>query len=148
MTQSDPNYDNSGAQRHLALYLSDPEQGHLIRPWGDDRMVTTLLLTSIGNKSGEPRTTPLIYKKVDEGYVIIGSLAGSPNHPSWYRNLAATPDCTIQVGALKTAARARVTNGAERQRFWDAAAGQFPDYLAYQAKTEREIPVVLLEPLA
>jgi len=148
MTISDPNYDNSNAKKHLARYLEDPESAHVIYPFGDDRPVTTLLLTTTGNKSGELRTTPLIYKQVGGDYVIVGSLAGSDNHPSWFRNLQANQNCTVQAGTTRTAARARIPSGAERQRFWNEAAAQFPTYDIYQAKTDREIPVVVLTPIA
>ena len=141
-------YDNSGAQAHLQLYLKDPDKAQFIYPHGEDKPVTTLLLTTTGRKSGLSRTTPLIYKKVGDAYIIVASLGGNPEHPLWYLNLVATPDCEIQVGRVTLKAKARTVPDGERERLWAAAAEQFPDYNDYQARTQRQIPVVALEPVA
>lgn len=140
-------YDNSNAQAHLAIYRADPAKGHLIYPKGDGKPVTTLLLTTKGRKSGAQRTTPLIYREVDGAYVIVASLAGAPTHPAWYLNLVGHPDCDIQIAHDHLRVRARVASGTERERLWRAAAEQWPDYDDYQARTERQIPVVVLEPV-
>jgi deazaflavin-dependent oxidoreductase (nitroreductase family) len=79
--------------------------------------------------------------------VIVGSTGGAPAHPSWYLNLVANPEVTVQVGAETFTARARTASGSERQRLWSMMAAIFQNYDAYQAKTEREIPVVVLDPI-
>jgi deazaflavin-dependent oxidoreductase (nitroreductase family) len=140
-------YDNSGSQAHLRQYLENPEQAQFIYPHGKDKPVTTLLLTTTGRKSGQPRTTPLIYKKVDKAYVIVASLGGNPEHPLWYLNLEAAPDCVIQVGRETLKVKARTVPDGERERLWAEAVMQYPDYNEYQARTQRKIPVVALEPV-
>jgi deazaflavin-dependent oxidoreductase (nitroreductase family) len=106
-----------------------------------------LLLTTKGRKSGEPRTTPLIYEKSGDAYVIVASKGGTPDHPGWYLNLTAEPQVELQVEDEVFPARARTATGEERERLWELAARQWPDYDAYQEKTDREIPVVVLERL-
>lgn len=140
-------YDNSNAKAHTEKYLTDPENAQFIYPYGKDKPVTTLLLTTTGRKSGELRTTPLIYKKVGEAYVIVASLGGNPEHPFWYLNLLSNPDCTIQVGRTVLKARARTVPDDERTRLWTEAARQYPDYDEYQSRTSRKIPVVAVEPV-
>ncbi|MFN8606986.1 MAG: nitroreductase family deazaflavin-dependent oxidoreductase [Vulcanimicrobiota bacterium] len=131
---------------HRKLYLRDPERGHL---WdssvvGGPGPVPTLLLTTIGRKSGQKRVMPLIYGKVEQGYVVVASKGGAPNHPDWYVNLKANPEVELQVASLRLSARAETVSGAERQRLWDLMLPIWPSYADYQKKTEREIPVVLL----
>jgi deazaflavin-dependent oxidoreductase (nitroreductase family) len=109
------------------------------------RGAKVLLLTTTGRTTGAPRTAPLIYEDVDGAYVIVASKGGAPEHPGWYRNLLADPDVTVQVEADVFAARARTAEGDERSRLWAAAARQWPDYDEYQKRTDREIPVVVLE---
>jgi proline iminopeptidase len=104
-----------------------------------------LLLTTKGRNSGEPRTTPLIYENADGAYVIVASKGGAPEHPGWYRNLAKDPEVEVQVLADVFPARARTAEGDERERLWRLAAQQWPDYDSYQQRTDREIPVVVLE---
>ena len=104
-----------------------------------------LLLTTKGRRTGEPRTTPLIYEDADGAYVIVASKGGAPEHPGWYRNLVKNPDVEVQVRDEVFRARARTAEGEERERLWRRAAQQWPDYDAYQRKTDREIPVVVLE---
>ena len=105
-----------------------------------------LLLTTKGRKTGEPRTTPLISENADDGkYVIVASKGGAPEHPGWYRNLSKDPQVELQVKDEVFPARARTAEGEERERLWKLAAQQWPDYDSYQEKTDREIPVVVLE---
>ncbi|HVV57385.1 MAG TPA: nitroreductase family deazaflavin-dependent oxidoreductase [Gaiellaceae bacterium] len=104
-----------------------------------------LLLTTKGRTTGEPRTTPLIYENDGDAYVIVASKGGAPEHPGWYRNLAKEPLVELQVKDEVFPARARTATGEERERLWKLAARQWPDYDAYQTKTDREIPVVVLE---
>jgi len=134
---------------HIALYERDPEKAHLwdSTPLGGPGRLPTLLLTTTGRKSGEPRALPLIYGEFDGCYVVVASKGGMPRHPLWFSNLEAEPRCEIQVGPKKLAARARVAEGDERERLWQAMAEIYPPYDDYQSNTEREIPVVVLEPV-
>ena len=104
-----------------------------------------LLLTTKGRKTGEPRTSPLIYENDGDRYVIVASKGGAPEHPGWYRNLSKSPDVELQVMDEVFPARARTVEGEERDRLWKLAAQQWPAYDDYKQKTEREIPVVVLE---
>ena len=104
-----------------------------------------LLLTTKGRNTGEPRTTPLIYEEAGDRYVIVASKGGAPEHPGWYRNLAKQPQVELQVKDDVFPARARTASGEERERLWKLAAKQWPDYDQYQTRTDREIPVVVLE---
>jgi deazaflavin-dependent oxidoreductase (nitroreductase family) len=104
-----------------------------------------LLLTTNGRKTGEPRTTPLIYEDDGDRYVIVASKGGTPENPGWYRNLEKDPNVELQVLDEVFPARARTAEGEERERLWKLVNQQWPDYDNYQAKTEREIPVVVLE---
>lgn len=133
---------------HVELYLNDPEKAHM---WdaslgGGTGMIPTLLLIMTGRKSGETKMLPLIYKKVDDNYVIIASKGGAPSHPAWYLNIMASPDCEIRVGAASCKVRAREAQGAERERLWDELVEIYAPYTDYQARTDRQIPVVVLEP--
>jgi deazaflavin-dependent oxidoreductase (nitroreductase family) len=135
-------------QRHVELYLkSDGAEGHVVdlgRPGAPE--VNCLLLQTIGRKSKEPRTTPLIYGKDAKGFVIVASKGGAPNHPAWFLNLRDQPEVRFQVADKKYRGVARIASGAERQSLFRMMAGLFPPYDSYQAKTAREIPVVVLEP--
>ena len=105
-----------------------------------------LLLTTRGAKSGDTRVHPLAFTRDGDNYVIIASKGGSPTHPAWYHNLVANPEVTVEVGTDKFAARARVTEGEERERLYAAQAAIMPGFAEYQRKTSRQIPVVVLEP--
>ena len=106
-----------------------------------------LLLTTTGRRTGNETTTPLIYEQDGDKYVIVASKGGAPGHPGWYRNLAKTPEVVVQVKDEVFKARARTAEGEERERLWKLVNQQWPDYDAYQTRTEREIPVVVLERL-
>lgn len=108
------------------------------------RGTTILLLTTTGRSSGEPRTTPLIHRVDDGRWVIVASKGGTPEHPAWFLNLEADPEATIQVRDEEIPVRASVAEGEERDRLWRDMAGVWPDYDAYQARTDREIPIVVL----
>ena len=134
--------------QHRELYLRDPEKGHY---WdstvvGGPGPVQTLLLTTTGRKTGQSRIMPLIYGKVEDGYVIIASKGGAPQHPDWYVNLEANPEVEVQVAREKFTARAETVSGAKRQQYWELMLPIWPPYADYQTKTDREIPVVLLRP--
>ena len=125
---------------HLRRYqATDGADGHL---WNG---VPCLLLTTIGRKSGASLTLPLIYGRDADRVLIVASRGGAPDHPAWYKNLAAQPRVSVQVAADKFAAMARTAAGDERSRLWNAMAKIWPAYNEYQAKTTREIPVVVLE---
>jgi deazaflavin-dependent oxidoreductase (nitroreductase family) len=135
---------------HIELYKTDPEAAHM---WdssslGGPGVLPTLLLTTTGRKSGEPRLAPLIYGAAGDSFVIIGSKGGFPTHPFWYLNLLANPECELQVGARHLRARARTAEGEERERLWKQLAGIYPPYDDYQKTAgERQIPVVVLDPV-
>lgn len=104
-----------------------------------------LLLTTKGHKSGQVRTTPLIFVQDGDAVAIIASKGGAPEHPGWYLNLHAQPRVQVQVKGDVFDATARTADGAERARLWDDAVKVWPQYADYQAATDREIPVVVLE---
>jgi deazaflavin-dependent oxidoreductase (nitroreductase family) len=125
---------------HIRRYVaSDGKSGH---EWSG---VNTLLLTTVGRKTGKLRRTALIYGQDGDRYVVVGSKGGSPNHPAWYLNLRDNPEVHLQVGPKKLVARARTATAEERQRLWELMASIWPDYESYQKRTSRQIPVVLLE---
>jgi F420H(2)-dependent quinone reductase len=105
-----------------------------------------LLLDHVGAKSGKRRTSPLLYIPDGERYVIVASKGGFPKHPAWFHNLRAQPDVTVQVGSAKREVRARVATGTERERLWRRAVELYGPYADYQKRTERQIPLVVLEP--
>ncbi len=104
-----------------------------------------LLLTTTGEKSGEARTTPLVYSSDGNRIVIIASYAGAPKHPAWFLNLRANPEVTIELDDETFAARAIIPDGEERQRLFDQQAAAMPQFNEYQSKTSRQIPVVVIE---
>lgn len=104
-----------------------------------------LLLTTVGARSGESRTTPLVHTRDGDRYVIIASKGGAPTNPSWYHNLLANPRATVEVGAERFDVIASVAEGAERDRLFASQAAQMPNFAEYQRKTRRRIPVVVLE---
>lgn len=107
-----------------------------------------LLLTTTGRKSGQPRTSALTYLPQGGRYVVIASYLGEPRHPAWWLNLQANPDAEIQVGGRHIAVRAREAEGDEREWLWADAVARAHDYAAYQERTTRRIPVVILDPRA
>jgi deazaflavin-dependent oxidoreductase (nitroreductase family) len=135
-----PGDDDLFGQEHVRVYRkTGGEHGY---NW---RGTTILLLTTRGSVSGEEHTTPLIHRTDDGRWVIVASRGGAPDHPSWYKNLAANPDVTIQVKDEVIPAHARTAEGEERERLWRLMTEVWPAYDDYQRKTEREIPVVVLE---
>src|SRR4029450_9739819 len=107
---------------------------------------SVLVLHTVGRKSGETRKFPLIYGRDGEDYVIVASKGGAPQHPGWYLNLGAHPDVAIRVRDRVIPVRARTGTAADRARVWPIMTKEWPPYDEYQAKTKREIPVVLLHP--
>jgi deazaflavin-dependent oxidoreductase (nitroreductase family) len=125
---------------HVQRYQeTDGEVGYL---WNG---VTALLLTMTGRKSGQQRTIPIIFTQVGDAYVIIASKGGSPTHPAWYLNLLGDPHVRVQVKGDKFDAIARTAESPEREQLWAAAIKQWPNYDVYQSRTDRQIPVVVLE---
>ena len=134
---------------HIRIYReSGGKEGHL---WdasiaGEGLGLTpTLLLTTTGRKSGKQRTMPLIYGKVGDKHIVIGSKGGSETHPAWYLNLLANPEVNLQVATENFNARARIATGDERAQIWKHMLTVYPPYQDYQNRTKREIPVVVLE---
>jgi deazaflavin-dependent oxidoreductase (nitroreductase family) len=110
--------------------------------------VPVLLLIATGRKTGRQRTTPLLYVEDGGRYVVVASAGGAASHPAWYLNLGSNPDATIQVGRRRLAVRAETAGPEERTRLWAQLTQMWPQYDDYQAKTRREIPVVILTPAA
>jgi deazaflavin-dependent oxidoreductase (nitroreductase family) len=105
-----------------------------------------LLLDHVGARSGTLRTTPLLYVPDGENLVIVASKGGFPKHPAWFHNLRANPVTYAQVGAERRRVRARPATAAERPRLWELAVAVWPGYEDYRARTDRKIPLVVLEP--
>ncbi|MBA0124510.1 nitroreductase family deazaflavin-dependent oxidoreductase [Haloechinothrix sp. YIM 98757] len=126
---------------HVRRYEeTDGEVGHI---WLNDTPV--LVLTTTGRKSGATRKSALIYQEYGDSYVVVASKGGADTHPDWYLNLRANPRVEVQVGAETFAAEARTAGAEERAELWPKMAAVWPDYDKYQASTDREIPVVVLD---
>ena len=127
---------------HVAIYrATDGRVGHHI-----PGVPPMLLLDHVGAKTGTRRTAALAYVEDGLNVAIIASKGGHPKHPSWFHNLMAHPDVTVQIGKDRRAVRARVASREERARLWPRAVKAWPGYGTYQERTDREIPVVILEP--
>ena len=142
-----PDWMLEHANRYLASGGSDGHMYKVTVPERGEITVPALLLTTAGRKSGDKFIFPLFYGTDGGGYFVIASKGGAPQHPGWYRNILANPDVEVQVGTKKMNARARTTEGEERLRLWKKALEFWPPYADYQLKTEREIPVVVLDPV-
>ncbi len=139
--------DYSWLREHTQRYLNDPEGAHNwdASPVGGSGLVPTLLLTTTGRKSGERRPTPLLYQPTGSGFIVVASRGGADFHPAWYLNLLENPECEVTVGRFGYTATARTLSSEERPAYWEWMTRFWPDYLAYQARTDREIPVVILD---
>jgi deazaflavin-dependent oxidoreductase (nitroreductase family) len=127
-------------QEHVTRYVeTDGQEGH---EW---QGTVVLILTTIGRRSGLPRPTPLIYGRQGDDYLVVASRGGSDEHPAWYRNLQANPEVQVQVLGERFEARARTATAAERPAMWQTMTAKWPAYDQYQQRTDREIPVVVLE---
>jgi deazaflavin-dependent oxidoreductase (nitroreductase family) len=111
----------------------------------DWRGTQTLLLTTTGRTSGEPRTTPLIYARSGDDFLVVASKGGSDEPPGWYDNLSKQPEVVVQVLGETFSARARTAGAEEKPAMWATMVAEWPAYEGYQASTDREIPVVVLE---
>jgi deazaflavin-dependent oxidoreductase (nitroreductase family) len=105
-----------------------------------------LLLDHVGAKSGARRTTPLVFARDGQNVILIASKGGYPKNPAWFHNLVANPDTTIQIGSKRTNVHARIAKPEERERLWRLAVEVYGGYEDYRRRTEREIPLVVLEP--
>ncbi|MFL5826200.1 MAG: nitroreductase family deazaflavin-dependent oxidoreductase [Thermoleophilaceae bacterium] len=105
-----------------------------------------LLLEHVGAKSGAKRVNPLVYVEDGDDVVLVASKGGYPRNPAWFHNLRANPDVMIQIGRERRPVRARVASAEERERLWPMAVEVYGGYRGYQERTEREIPLVILEP--
>lgn len=136
---------------HANRYLSSGgTDGHMYKanpPGYGEMTVPSLMLTTTGRKSGEKYMFPLYYGQTGNSYIIVASKGGAPDHPGWYKNLLANPEAEIMVGTKKIKVHARTAAGEERKRLWPEALKFWPPYADYQKKTQREIPVVVLDPV-
>jgi deazaflavin-dependent oxidoreductase (nitroreductase family) len=127
-------------QEHVDRYVATGgEEGH------DWEGTQTLILTTTGRKSGEPRPQALIYGRHGQDYLVVASRGGSPTHPAWYLNLDANPDVEVQVWGDRFGAHARTATPEEKAELWPIMTKEWPAYDDYQRTTERDIPVVVLE---
>jgi deazaflavin-dependent oxidoreductase (nitroreductase family) len=109
-------------------------------------LAPSLLLEHTGAKSGKSRTSPLVYGVDGQNLILVASKGGYPKHPAWFHNLMAHPDTTVQVGSQRTAVHARTATPEERDRLWSLMVGVYGGYEDYRRRTDREIPLVILEP--
>ncbi|MEV0627268.1 nitroreductase family deazaflavin-dependent oxidoreductase [Nonomuraea wenchangensis] len=127
-------------KEHVRRYQeTDGAEGH---DWNN---TTVLLLTTKGRNSGRPYTTPLIYQRHGDLYLVVASYGGAPDDPQWYKNLRADPEVEVQVKGERFAARARPARPEEKPEMWRVMTATWPQYDEYQQKTDREIPIVVLE---
>ena len=127
-------------QEHVERYReTDGEEGH------DWQGTTTLILTTKGRRSGQERPTPLIYQPYGDDYLIVASKGGADEPPAWYLNLEADPEVDVQIRGDRFKARARTAGSEEKPDMWRTMTATWPAYDEYQQKTDREIPVVVLE---
>ena len=131
-----------GAEHTRKYRETGGEEGH------DWQGTQTLILTTTGRKSGDRRDAPLIYGRSGDDYLIVASKGGAPQPPAWFLNLEANPDAEIQVHAEHVKVRARIATPEEKPALWTIMTAEWPSYDEYQTKTTREIPVVVLEPVA
>jgi deazaflavin-dependent oxidoreductase (nitroreductase family) len=128
-------------EEHVRRYQeTDGEVGYI---WNG---VPILLLSTTGRKTRRPRTTPLIFGRDGDDYLVVASMGGAPMHPNWYKNLLADPEALIQVRAEQLKVTARTAEDDEKPRLWKIVTEQWPNYDVYQTRTDRVIPVVVLSP--
>jgi deazaflavin-dependent oxidoreductase (nitroreductase family) len=128
-------------EEHVQQYqATDGQAGYL---WNG---VPTLLLTTTGRRSGQPRTSALIFGRDADEHLVVASMGGAPRHPSWYLNLTANPMAEIQVRADHIPVVARTASDDDKQRLWRIMTDVWPNYDVYQSRTDRAIPVVVLSP--
>ena len=130
-----------GSGVHSGVYRAT--KGKLLGRMGKSPI---LLLNTVGRKTGQKRTTPLLYAMDGENFVLIASKGGAPTHPAWHLNLMANPDSTVEIGDRKLRVRAEEVGGEEKARLWQKMVEMYSSYDDYQKKTNREIPLLLLHP--
>jgi deazaflavin-dependent oxidoreductase (nitroreductase family) len=135
-------YESSGGTQGttLSVLVTRGEDEHL-------RDLPVVILTTLGAKSGKIRKTPLMRVEHNGLYAVVASMAGAPQHPVWYHNVVADPRVELQDGPVRRDMRAREVSGEEKALWWARAVEAFPDYAEYQKKTDRQIPVLVLEPV-
>ncbi|MFF7276481.1 nitroreductase/quinone reductase family protein [Streptomyces griseorubiginosus] len=136
-------YESSGGTQGTTLSV-------LVAREEDERLrdLPVVILTTLGAKSGKIRKTPVMRVEHDGSYAVVASMAGAPTHPVWYHNAAADPRVELQDGPVRQDMLAREVTGDEKALWWARAVEAFPDYAEYQKNTDREIPVLVLEPAA
>jgi deazaflavin-dependent oxidoreductase (nitroreductase family) len=128
-------------QEHVDRYVAtDGDEGY---DWRNGTNI--LILTPTGRRSGEPKPMALIFREWGDKYVVVASKGGAPDHPQWYKNLVARPEVEVQVKGDRFSARARDATPEERPELWRLMTEVWPDYDSYQKKTDRQIPLVVLE---
>ena len=145
MTANEPGYKAPDitllGEEHIRRYReTDGEVGYL---WSG---VPSLLLTTTGRRSGESRTSALIFARDGDDYLVVASMGGAPMHPAWYLNLTANPEADVQVKADHIPVTARTASDDEKPRLWKIVTEQWPNYDVYQTRTDRVIPLVVLSP--
>jgi deazaflavin-dependent oxidoreductase (nitroreductase family) len=145
MTGNEPGYEAPDislvGEEHIRRYHeTNGEVGYL---WNG---VPTLLLTTTGRRSGDPRTSALIFARDRDDYLVVASMGGAPQHPSWYLNLTADSAAQIQVLADRIPVIARTASEEEKPRLWSIVTEVWPNYDVYQTRTDRAIPVVVMSP--
>jgi len=145
MTGNEPGYQAPDitllGEDHIRRYReTNGEVGYL---WNG---VPTLLLTTTGRRSGEERTSALIFGRDGDDYLVVASMGGAPNHPAWYLNLTANPDARIQVKVDQIPVVPRTASDDEKPRLWQIVTEVWPNYDVYQSRTDRAIPIVVLSP--
>jgi deazaflavin-dependent oxidoreductase (nitroreductase family) len=136
---------SNGAEKSFNEQIIDEFRANGGKVGGPFEGAPMVLLTTTGAKSGRERTTPLVYTSDGDRVVIIASAAGADKHPAWFHNLVAHPDVTLEVGTEQYPAQARVVEEPERSRLYAQMAAMMPGFNAYQEKTSRTIPVIILE---
>ena len=140
-TETYPQRDDLFGEEHVRSYReTDGREGYRWRNGSE-----ILLLTTVGRKSGQERTMPLIFREIDGDYVLVASKGGAPEHPAWYLNMREQELVDVQVKGDRFKARHRDAQGSERERLWELMNEAWPSYADYQARTDRQIPVVVLE---
>jgi deazaflavin-dependent oxidoreductase (nitroreductase family) len=135
-----PNLELVGPE-HVRRYTeTNGEVGYI---WNG---VTTLLLTTTGRRTGQPRTNALIFGRDGNDYLVVASMGGAPSHPNWYRNLLENPSGEMQVRGDHIQVTARTAEDVEKPRLWKVMTDAWPNYDVYQARTDRVIPLVVLTP--
>jgi len=142
----------AGIQDHLKCYLKtggdDASYYRDMSSQGGDPKSKTLVLKTVGRKSGKQQLAPLLYNTWGDDFIIVASKGGAEAHPAWYLNLTAADHAVVQVRDKRYRCTWRVAEGAERETLWRFMSGYYPPYLKYQTKTDRQIPVVVLTPVA